>query len=206
MATLSASRRNSANSTPSTPRPSITGNSVPRMSSLNEEEANSNINILENVIKSLPEEILTDDKISPVMKENGDHFDKKIIRRRACSERSDSGISDCSSHLTTSSSCTSTPLLGKKFPINEEPELQKKASEVDTAFQFISSSSITLSSTALGPIKASEEVIEEVNDETNSSDLSTEDKKLNNVLKLESKIDTLTKRATAKCEYAFLFD
>ncbi|RZC34745.1 nuclear anchorage protein 1-like, partial [Asbolus verrucosus] len=65
MATLSASRRNSANSSPTTPRPSITGNSVPRMSSLNEENTDSDNNASENETKSLTtEEILSNDKIN----------------------------------------------------------------------------------------------------------------------------------------------
>lgn len=52
---------------------------------------------------------------------------KKVYRTRSCSERSDSGISDCSNHALTSGSCscTSTPLLGKRFSINEEPEYRK---------------------------------------------------------------------------------
>lgn len=54
---------------------------------------------------------------------------KKLYRTRSCSERSDSGISDCSNHALTTSgscSCTSTPLLGNRFSINEEPEYNKK--------------------------------------------------------------------------------
>lgn len=53
---------------------------------------------------------------------------KKVYRTRSCSERSDSGISDCSNHASLTSgscSCTSTPLLGKRFSINEEPEYKK---------------------------------------------------------------------------------
>lgn len=55
---------------------------------------------------------------------------KKVYRTRSCSERSDSGISDCSNHASLTSgscSCTSTPLLGKRFSINEEPEYKKIA-------------------------------------------------------------------------------
>lgn len=58
---------------------------------------------------------------------------KKVYRTRSCSERSDSGISDCSNHALTSGSCscTSTPLLGKRFSINEEPEYKKIADGTD---------------------------------------------------------------------------
>lgn len=58
---------------------------------------------------------------------------KKLYRTRSCSERSDSGISDCSNHALTSGSCscTSTPLLGKRFSINEEPEYKKIIDETD---------------------------------------------------------------------------
>lgn len=60
----------------------------------------------------------------------------KAYRTRACSERSDSGISDCSSHLT-STSCTSTPLMGKKFRINEESENFEKISELTLVLKSI---------------------------------------------------------------------
>ncbi|KAJ8962968.1 hypothetical protein NQ314_005685 [Rhamnusium bicolor] len=154
MATLSASRRNSANSNPSTPRPSISGNSIPRMSSLNEEESalsanetNTCVNTngldktesdltqnekidchVESIITKIDERIdikkIEEDKnneSSLKYAKDNKNENMKTIRTRACSERSDSGISDCSSHIT-SSSCTSTPLLGKKFRINEEAE------------------------------------------------------------------------------------
>lgn len=138
MATLSASRRNSANSNPNTPRQSLSGIGVmtsPRMSSVSEKEnveivnCDSNSSVNKNLNKSTEEEENT-------VHENEENADShaplkalkdiknennKAYRSRACSERSDSGISDCSSHIT-SSSCTSTPLLGKKFRINEETE------------------------------------------------------------------------------------
>lgn len=73
---------------------------------------------------------------------------KKLYRTRSCSERSDSGISDCSNHALTSGSCscTSTPLLGKRFSINEEPEYKKivdggtevKQKETDEARRHLS--------------------------------------------------------------------
>lgn len=58
---------------------------------------------------------------------------KKLYRTRSCSERSDSGISDCSNHALTSGSCScsSTPLLGKRFSINEEPEYKKIVDDND---------------------------------------------------------------------------
>lgn len=65
---------------------------------------------------------------------------RKEVRTRACSERSDSGISDCSAHThVTSSSCNSTPLLGKKFSINEETE---------PCVSFVSSATLHLNSGA----------------------------------------------------------
>lgn len=59
---------------------------------------------------------------------------KKNYRTRSCSERSDSGISDCSNNpnpaASGSCSCSSTPLLGKKFSINEEPEYYANNPEI----------------------------------------------------------------------------
>ncbi|CAG9821697.1 unnamed protein product [Phaedon cochleariae] len=139
MATLSASRRNSANSTPNTPRPSISGSSLPRMSSLNEEDSTSSLNDsntsfdvsnistkddLEKTCEEIENFMSRNNIITPSKTKAIDETKTpttKIIRSRACSERSDSGISDCSTH-PASSSCTSTPLLGKKFCINEEVE------------------------------------------------------------------------------------
>lgn len=137
MATLSASRRNSSNSNPTTPRQSLSGTgglltSVPRMSSLTEQEnvallncdINSNNKNLHynNTQTTLPETDETTDNYVPLkILKDIKNENSKAYRSRACSERSDSGISDCSSHLT-SSSCTSTPLLGKKFRISEETE------------------------------------------------------------------------------------
>ncbi|VEN54177.1 unnamed protein product [Callosobruchus maculatus] len=206
MATLSASRRSSTNSctnsTPTTPRPSLSGASIPRMSSLCEEEkhrAGIQLDLEEELdddtftpLKAVKEQpsskavrtrALDEDKLD--LEDDRDHLETsdtykplkaikdqpssqavhgtrafeaeekhtstlldleddrddletsdtymplkaikeqpsaKAVRTRAFSERSDSGISDCSSHLTASSSCTSTPLLGKKFCINEDVE------------------------------------------------------------------------------------
>lgn len=134
MATLSASRRNSANSSPTTPRQSLSGTltvtTIPRMSSLTEQEnvpilncdINSNIKINNSQeIKSPENDESTDNHVPLKVLKEIKNENSKVLRSRACSERSDSGISDCSSHLT-SNSCTSTPLLGKKFKINEETE------------------------------------------------------------------------------------
>lgn len=137
MATLSASRRNSANSNPTTPRQSLSGTgglltSVPRMTSVTEQEnvallncdINSNSKNLNynNTQTTLPEnDEKTDNYVPLKILKDIKNENSKAYRSRACSERSDSGISDCSSHLT-SSSCTSTPLLGKKFRISEETE------------------------------------------------------------------------------------
>lgn len=133
MATLSASRRNSSNSNPNTPRQSLSGTvtvtSMPRMSSLTEQDKlaivncdnmnsnNRNLKTDENVLPDSDQ--ITDSYVPIKVLQDIKNENAKAYRTRACSERSDSGISDCSSHLT-SSSCTSTPLLGKKFRINEE--------------------------------------------------------------------------------------
>ncbi|KAJ3662886.1 hypothetical protein Zmor_007204 [Zophobas morio] len=196
MATLSASRRNSANSNPNTPRASITG----RMSSLNEEETN-NVYSLESEPKSLPVDVICDDNITSVLEENVDDT-KKTIHGRACTERSDSGISDCSSHLT-SSSCTSTPLFGKKIPIDEEPELDTGTLHEDVPSPLEEQSAVVLNT------PKDNSCLKDVSEQTNSSNESSSteasfddinETKKSNGLNLESKIDTLTKRATAKCK------
>ncbi|KAJ4429626.1 hypothetical protein ANN_21827 [Periplaneta americana] len=117
MATLSAaSRRNSnASSTSGSPRPSLSGccGNVSRMSSLNEEDlevsATNTPSDTNSVINGFSEALLI-----------------KAGRMRLCSERSDSGISDCSSIATPSAhsycQCPAKPLLSKKFSISEELE------------------------------------------------------------------------------------
>lgn len=141
MATLSASRRNSAGtaaSAPSSPRPSIASNAnaaCNRMSSVNEEDAEdtatSRRENFNNEINA-HQRTYTGSVSGKILKEICDlgETKKKLYRTRSCSERSDSGISDCSNHATTASSsggsCTSTPLLGKKFCINEEPEYERR--------------------------------------------------------------------------------
>lgn len=136
---MSDSRRNSANSSnPATPRPSISGTLVPRMGSLEEEKLITKIqtSLITGSFDENDEVSTTKDVLTQLPKETG--RSKKEVRTRACSERSDSGISDCSTHThVTSSSCNSTPLLGKKFPINEEGET------------YISSVSINLTSNHL---------------------------------------------------------
>lgn len=138
MTKMSDSRRNSANSSnPATPRPSISGTLVPRMGSLEEEKLITKIQT-SLITGSFDEndEVISHKDVVLKPKETG--RSKKEVRTRACSERSDSGISDCSTHThVTSSSCNSTPLLGKKFPINEEGET------------YISSVSINLTSNHL---------------------------------------------------------
>ncbi|KAL3284834.1 hypothetical protein HHI36_018973 [Cryptolaemus montrouzieri] len=217
MATLSASRRNSANnSTPNTPRPSLTGSTVnsmmmSRMSSLNEEnmfidelttsrsmtiadtveevkQSEENLNDVteikvtdpevegvtsepegtwtveettvedisnNNVIKRELVEEKRNEKCestrqsSPDVTEtyisNNGNCSPKAVKVRSCTERSDSGIS-CSSHLT-SSSCTSTPLLGKKFSINEEAEFRRpNIADSNESLNFTASKLVTLTS------------------------------------------------------------
>lgn len=130
MATLSASRRNSStNPTSNTPRVSISGNSISRMSSLNEEDTcnNSATNQPLSPANELQEDVNVVNNISDLCDtstnndNNESNFNKKI-RNRACSERSDSGISDCSIHHNSNNNCT--PLLNKKLTITEEPEIK----------------------------------------------------------------------------------
>lgn len=168
MATLSASRRNStASSAPGSPRPSVSGVILSRMSSLNEEDAPLSPNVTPPVLdQSLNTSVIsesdltstvtdieqstntdieaaTNNKIAEDLPEtqpvepnnnelnntnkthcdrtesndsNGDPDFDKTVRMRVCSERSDSGISDCSVIPTQHN----TPLLSKKFLINEE--------------------------------------------------------------------------------------
>lgn len=127
MVTLSAAtRRNSnASSTSGSPRPSLSGccGTVSRMSSLNEEDleaaaATNTSSDTNSVINGFSEITLT-----------------KSSRMRLCSERSDSGISDCSSIATPSPhshcQCPTKPLLSKKFSITEEMETcSEKLSEM----------------------------------------------------------------------------
>lgn len=146
MATLSASRRNSANSNPNTPRQSLSGTSsltsMSRMSSLTEQvkvvllncdinSSNSNKQLSYNQEQNalLENDETTDSYVPLKLTKDIKNENSKAYRTRACSERSDSGISDCSSHLT-SSSCTSTPLLGKKFRINEETENSDESTDI----------------------------------------------------------------------------
>lgn len=123
MATLSASRRNSASSTNNniTARP-LTDCFTSKMSSLNEEEAKG-AEMISQKLNGINEE-KTDLKLTNRVDENG----RRLIRNRACSERSDSGISDCSSHLTANS-VASTPLLNTKYLINEVVEESKQVNE-----------------------------------------------------------------------------
>lgn len=183
MTKMSDSRRNSANSSnPATPRPSISGTLVPRMGSLEEEKLITKIQT-SLVTGSFDEndEVTSEQQHKDVVlkqlpKETG--RSKKEVRTRACSERSDSGISDCSTHThVTSSSCNSTPLLGKKFPINEEGET------------YISSVSINLTSNHL---RASSE-------ESDSSP-----KQNGNLTRLSDKIQSFQSPNKSECFYASL--
>lgn len=282
MATLSASRRNSANSSPNTPRPSLSGVSSPsvgRMSSVNEEDSfRSPINIplntsdveqqdtdvtddsFEDIIEepvkktngdiedvdndSSKEEIEeksigdeeeqsitqikeTYEKISkrlneleekcndlidtqsPIDKyrflENGTCFKNKLnafkkmeepvekpvkevrngkeIKTRACSERSDSGFSDCSTLFT---STTSTPLLSKKFCIDEENE--EKIFDTSATLYFKNHRNSFRSPKARSIENSEEEICKEQSEEV--------DGKTNNKggkYKLSEKIDRFTK-------------
>lgn len=143
MATLSASRRNLAtnNASSSTPRQSVSGGNMSRMSSLNEED------LLENVSESVAEcpEVLTvsSDATCAKTNHNTDNNNEIILpptqpkpttespetpneitdteqfsRMRIFSERSDSGISDCSVVPTANT----TPLLSKIISASEEAD------------------------------------------------------------------------------------
>nr|CAD7588835.1 unnamed protein product [Timema genevievae] len=131
MATLSAaSRRNSTangSSVSSSPRQSLSSSSLSasRMSSLGEEDDPSP-HILTN-------ECCVECPLNKHASSNGDTgVLSKTGRMRLCSERSDSGISDCSSIATSSSAqtqhhqccqCSNKHFLGKNFSISEEIEL-----------------------------------------------------------------------------------
>lgn len=163
MATLSASRRNSAasSSTSNSPRPSLSGALMSRMSSLNEEETLSTNNdvsgtngVFKTVVcnnanastkhsseyklnqngdslKCIPITEETNNEI--IIDEYGDDKENFMLNHnRVCSERSDSGFSDCSA--AASCSCTSTPLLSKKFCINEESAENIECDELDYKF------------------------------------------------------------------------
>ncbi|GJQ79662.1 hypothetical protein Trydic_g8731 [Trypoxylus dichotomus] len=129
MVTLSSNKPKSPSGLSSnSPRPSISGNSHSRMSSLNEEElgtTNNHQTTLSAEKNSKETETLrTVEENNNINGDSKSNLENKLpnVRSRVCSERSDSGISDCSTHNQSSCSCTSTPLLRKKFRINEEPE------------------------------------------------------------------------------------
>lgn len=99
MANLSAASRRNSNSSASfssSPRASLSGSGVSRMSSLSEEG-------------------------DPEIKYSSESFDLKSNRMRICSERSDSGISDCSS-ISAPFSHSPKPLFNKDYSITEEDE------------------------------------------------------------------------------------
>lgn len=218
MATLSASRRNSANSNPNTPRPSLSGSLVPRMSSVNEEDRIVNIgldmSIQETEIIVSEEEDQTktiDDETSEVIdeadstNEDRDSFGLKtaedlkmgssnVVKARACSERSDSGISDCSSHLTTSS-CTSTPLLGKKFCIDEEGEVYKVTRPVTLEDQSTREKEYKFKNGQLYGVALN----------GRESNVSHEKPPIVSSLKLCSKFESFNSSQPVKCEFDFYF-
>lgn len=143
MATLSASRKNSAtnNASSTTSRPSVSGSNMSRMSSLNED-------LLENVIENISESVTESSELSldatcAKINTNTDYNNEIIIppilskpitespeppneitdteqfsRMRIFSERSDSGISDCS----VVPAANTTPLLSKIISVNEETD------------------------------------------------------------------------------------
>lgn len=109
MATLSASRKSSAgSSSPSSPRPSISGALYSAISShLNDAR-----------MTSVHEE---DDDVASHQKENHHLSTDKLKDPRSCNERSDSGFSECSNCSTPSASCLcNSTLLDKNHSIIEE--------------------------------------------------------------------------------------
>lgn len=107
MATLSASRRNMANSALNSPRPSISGSLFPNITQINGHRMTSVTEDDEtNKTVERKEQCLTTDKLKDP---------------RSCSERSDSGFSECSTCSSASASCLCTmPLLDKNHSIKEE--------------------------------------------------------------------------------------
>lgn len=195
MATLSASRRNSTNSAPNTPRPSISG----KMSSLSEEstdESTNDILIAESAACTIVDELSeSKNENSLLIQEYCDNVGKNVVQTRTCSNRSDSGVSDCSSHLT-SSSCNSTPLLEKKLLIIDSPNL---INDIDTSPNFVSNTSIILSNTPVS--KNLSYSFQNIDNDRSELNLSIEENKKGNGL--DHTINTLTRRVAAKCKYFF---
>lgn len=236
MATLSASRRNSSNSNPSTPRPSLSGNSVPKMSSLNEEASATAANDtngtceITNGFAKIDLDVTSDEKTDadiakgeesatdqieetsreylPKNMQKLHNGNAKSVRARACSERSDSGISDCSSHIT-SSSCTSTPLLGKKFCINEEVEDNNNDKRFSSSATLVLSNRLNKNNErncSISPFDScnndDKKIIQE--DKKSLSNGDDENKHSGLSLKLSNKIETFNGSTPVKCEYVFL--
>lgn len=107
MATLSASRRNLANSALNSPRLSISGSLFPNITQINGHRMTSVTEDDEtNKTVERKEQCLTTDKLKDP---------------RSCSERSDSGFSECSTCSSANASCLCTmPLLDKNYSIKEE--------------------------------------------------------------------------------------
>lgn len=116
MATLSASRRNLANSALNSPRPSISGSLFPNITQINGHRMTSVTEDDEtNKTVERKEQCLTTDKLKDP---------------RSCSERSDSGFSECSTCSSASASCLCTmPLLDKTHSIKEEKIVNTEAEE-----------------------------------------------------------------------------
>lgn len=152
MQTLSASRRNSAanNSAPNSPRPSISGslyNNVAttsnntRMSSVNEEEDESLIFESQQKHLNLPKQSLCSDKVKEI---------------RSCSERSDSGFSECSSCYTASSQCVCSHSLFERSTSIAEENRQIGGEEENSMAEVLN--------------KRLEEIVETINSEVSSLD------------------------------------
>lgn len=107
MATLSASRRNLANAAINSPRPSISGSLFPNITQTNGHRMTS---------------VTEDDETNKnVVRKQQCLITDKLKDPRSCSERSDSGFSECSTCSSASASCVCTmPLLDKNHSIEEE--------------------------------------------------------------------------------------
>lgn len=107
MATLSASRRSLANATIISPRPSISGSLFPNITQINGHRMTP---------------VTEDDETNKIVERKEQCLGTdKSKDPRSCSERSDSGFSECSTCTSAVTTCVCTmPLLDKNHSIKEE--------------------------------------------------------------------------------------
>lgn len=121
------------------------------------------------------DEIVANEEKTDIETNRKDENCKRLIRNRACSERSDSGISDCSSHLTINNSTASIPLLNAKYLINEEVEESKPSTNSNS------------------------KIVEDLTDNNKASSSTVVVPKV----KLNDTIEPFHKVVPTKCEYIF---